>query len=233
MKFLYITLLSVFFLSCQKTEVKVPVNDNPGINEVWDNSPVYILMNIEDGKAKPDLKMGKVMTTTHWLVAADKRLSMKSLVKPIEKILQKRHKKSIHSKEGTHAYFAYLDSVRQKMAFIDFDSIEIMTNVYTSKKYFDKYDKADQDYQKFHLTILPKSLVFNDSIQFDNTFSKQQINDAIWKIVGKQTHQKENRLYLNFDENMNFDRFLNYYTFFKNNPIPKGKISNKIFIFEP
>jgi len=233
MKFLYITLLSAFFLSCQETEVKVPVNDNPGINEVWDNSHVYILMKDEDGGLKPDLKMGKVMTTTHWLVATDRHLSMKSLVKPIEKILKKRHKKSVHSKEGTHAYFAYLDSVHNKMAFIDFDSIQIMTNIYTSKKYFDKFDKADTAYQKFHLSVLNNALIFNDTIRFDKTFSKQQISDSIWKLVGNITNEKENRLYLNFDENMNFDRFLNYYTFFKNNPIPKGKISNKIFIFEP
>jgi hypothetical protein len=233
MKFLYIALLSVFFLSCQNSEVKVPVNDNPGLNEIWDNSRVYVLMNEEDGEQNPELKMGQVITTTHWLVAVDKRLMMKKLLKPIEKILKKRHKKSIHSKEGTHAYFAYLDSVNKKMAFIDFDSIQIMSEIYTSKKYFEKYSKADTDMQKFHITIMKDDIVFNDSIHFDNSMSKQQLTDSLWKIIAKQTNEKQNRLYLNFDENMNFDRFLNYYTYFKNNPMPKGKLSNKIFIFEP
>ena len=233
MKFLYITLLSVFFLSCQKKTVKVPVNDNPGINEIWDNSRVYILAKTENGKQIPDLKLGQVMTTTQWLVAVDKHLSMKQLVKPIEKILKKRHKKSIHSKEGTHAYFAYLDSVHKKMAFIDFDSIQLISNFYTSKKYFEKYHKADTKYQKFHLNVLQNKLVLNDSIYFEQNFSKEQLTDSIWNIIGNKTNEKPNRLYLSFDENMNFNRFLNYYTFFKNNPIPKGKLSNKIFIFKP
>jgi biopolymer transport protein ExbD len=233
MKFLYIALLSVFFLSCQKTEVKVPVNDNPGLNEIWDNSRIYILINEEGGEQNPELKLGQVITTTHWLVAVDKRLSMKKLVKPIEKILKKRHKKSVHTKEGAHAYFSYLDSVKKKMAFIDFDSIQLMSDIYTSKKYFEKYSKADINMQKFHITILQDDIVLNDSIHFDSSLSKQQLTDSLWEIMSKKTNEKQNRLYLNFDENMNFDRFLNYYTFFKNNPMPKGKLSNKIFIFKP
>ncbi len=233
MKFLYIALLSVFFLSCQNAEVKVPINDNPGLNEVWDNSRVYILMKTEEGKQLPDLKLGQVITTTHWLVAVDKRLLMKDLVQPIEKVIKKRHKKSIHSKEGTHAYFSYLDSVSNKMAFIDFDSIQFTSQVYPSKKYFEKYHKADAEFNKFHLTVLQNELVLSDTIHFDSAFSKEQITDSIWKVIGKKTNEKQNRLYISFDESMNFDRFLDYYTFFKNNPIPKGKLSNKIFIFKP
>ena len=233
MKFLYIALLSVFFLSCQKTEVKIPVNDNPGLNKIWDNSRIYILINEEGGDQNAELKLGQVITTTHWLVAVDKRLSMKKLVKPIEKILKKRHKKSVHTKEGAHAYFSYLDSVNKKMAFIDFDSIQLMSDIYTSKKYFEKYSKADINMQKFHITILQDDIVLNDTIHFDSSLSKQQLTDSLWKIMSKKTNEKQNRLYLNFDVNMNFDRFLNYYTFFKNNPMPKGKLSNKIFIFKP
>jgi len=174
-----------------------------------------------------------VMTTTQWLVAVDRRLSMKKLVQPIEKILQRRHKKSIHSVEGTHAYFTYLDSVSKKISFIDFDSISLMPNYFNSVKYFVKYYKDDEKFKKFHLTVQKNKLILNDSITFDNTLSKQAINDSIWKVIGKITDESPNKLYLNFDENIKFDRFLNYYTYFKNNPIPRGRISNKLFIFKP
>jgi len=233
MKFLYISFFMIFFASCSKKNVKVPVNDNPGIHEIWDNSPVYILMKVENNDTLADLKIGHVMSTTHWLVAADKRLRIKKMTKAIQKILDKKHKKSIHSKEGTHAYFSYLDSVQKKISFIDFDSIQIVPNFYRSTSYMKEYSKADENYQKYHLSILPHRVIFGNSINFDNRVSKYQVYDSIWKIVGTQTDNRSNILYLNFDENITFNRFLDYYTFFKHNPIPKGKLSQKIFIFKP
>ncbi len=232
MKFLYISFFIIFFASCSKKDVKVPVNDNPGIHEIWDNSPVYILMKIKNKDTLADLKLGQVMTTTHWLVAADKRLKMNKMAGAIEKILKKRHKKSIHSKEGTHAYFSYLDSVQKKISFIDFDSIQLMPNFYTSATYLKEYSKFDEAFNKYHINISPKQIIFNDSIRFDKHIGKQKIFDSIWKIVGQHTNNKANKLYLNFGENIKFDRFLNYYTFFKHNPIPKGKLSQNIFIFK-
>jgi len=232
MKFLYIGIILIFFTSCQDNEVKIPINDNPGIHEIWDNSRIYILFEEKNGDTLAGLKLGQAITTTHWLTAVDKRLKMKFLTKEINKIIKKRHKKSVHSKEGTHAYFAYLDSTQKKVAFIDFDSIQLMPEYFTSTSYFQEYPRADKDFNKYHLKISPNKIILNDSIDLSQ-LNKMQIHDSIWKIIGSQTGKQANRLYLNIDRNIYFDRFLDYYTFFKNNPVPKGKLSSKIFIFTP
>ena len=230
MKFLYIAILSVIFMSCSQKDVQVPVNDNPGLHEIWDNSRIYILMDVKDGDTIPKLKLGQTITTTQWLVAVDKRLKLKKLINPIEKIIKKRHKKSIHSKEGTYAYFAYLDSVQHKMSFVDFDSIQFMPDYFSPASYFEKYKQDDKAFNKYYLRIDKRHIVLNDSITFDTGISKRALQDSLWNIIGKQTTQIDNKLYLNFSPNLYFDTFLNYYTFFKNNGIPKGKLSQKIFI---
>jgi len=219
-------------MSCQQQEVKIPVNDNHGLTEVWDNSRIYILFNKKGNDTLADLKLGQTITTTHWLTAVDRRLKMKHLSKALEKILKKRHKKSIHSKEGTHAYFSYIDTTRQKVSFIDFDSIQLMPEYYTSSAYFDQYPKADQAYTQYHLRITPQKIQLNDSMDFSG-YTKVRIADTINKILMNTEANRNNILYLNFDKEVYFDQFLNLYTFFKNNPVNKLKLSPKIFIFTP
>jgi len=216
-------------MSCHPTDVKIPVNNNHGLQEIWDNSRIYVLFDNKAGDTVANVKLGQTITATHWLVAIDKRLKMKQLIKPINKILKKRHKKSIHSKEGMHAYFTFLDSLQKKVSFIDFDSINIMPEYFTSKKYFEQYPKAEPHRKKLHLLIYPGKILLNDSIEFAG-FDKKQIWDSINKIT-RQTNDAPFRLYLNTEKNVFFDKFLDFYTFFKNNQVTNSKLSPKIFIF--
>jgi len=232
MKFLYLIIFSVFFISCKDQEVKIPVNDNAGPNEIWDNSRIYVLFKKEGNDTLADLKLGQAITTTHWLTAVDRRLKLKHLDEAFRKIIKKRHKKSLHSKEGTHAYFAYLDSLRKKMAFIDFDSLQFMPDYFTSETYFKKYSKDDKDFTKYHLYFFQKQIILNDTIKLTG-LNKKQIIDSINQVIKNEKIDTANRLYLNFDSEVYYDRFLDYYTFFKNNPVKKGKLSPKIFIFTP
>ncbi len=231
MKFLYLIIFSVFFISCKDREVKIPVNDNPGLHEVWDNSPIYILMKTKGNDTIADVKLGQTMSTTQWLVAADRRLNLKQIRPALQKVLVKRHKKSIHSDGTAHAYFTYLDSLKNKVSFIDFDSIQLMPDFYTSKKYFKEYPKADPDMRKFHLTINGNQIILNDSLSLPR--QKEKLRDSLWNIIASNTGAKNNSLYLNFPESTSFDRFVDWYTFFKKNTIPKGQLNPKIFIFTP
>ena len=230
MKFLTPVILSFFFMACQNQEVKIPVNDNHGLHEVWDNSRIYVLFQTENNDTLADLKLGQTISTTHWLVAVDKRLKLKHLTKALAKILKKRHKKSIHSKEGMHAYFTFLDSVQKKVSFIDFDSLQLMPEYFTSSSYFQEYPKADSGFQKYHLNIGRRHILLNDSIDVSG-LSKTRIGDSLTRMI--HTNKTPVKLYLNFEPEVYFDRFLDYYTFFKNNPALNKKLSPKIFIFTP
>ncbi len=233
MKFLYIFLFSFIFLSCSnKKEIKLPLNDNPGKHEIWNNSPVYILQKVKGSDTLADLKLGQTISTTHWLVAVDKRLKLKRLVDPIEKILHKRHKKSLHSDGTQKAYFTYMDTVEKKVSFVDFDSIELMPDIFTSQSYFKKYYKTDSTITKTYITVNPKEIIIDDSIKLKEPVNKKVLLNTYLRIIANKMNENPNGVYLNFNKEIHFDRFLNYYGFFKNNPPPKGEINRRIFIFE-
>lgn len=230
MKFSHLVVFTIFFVSCQNRDVKLPINDNTGLHEVWDNSRVYVIFEEKNGDTLAQVKLGQIISTSHWLVAVDRRFKLKHVVSPLQIILKKRHKKTVHSKEGMHAYFTFLDSIQNKISFVDFDSIQIMPSYYTSKTYFKKYTKADDGFNRFHLQINSHQITLNDSIDLSQ-LNKKELYDSIQGYIVQQINEKNNRLYLNFDDNIFFDRFLNYYTFFKNSSFLKTTISKKIFIF--
>ena len=231
MKFLYIIIITAFFMSCQPKEVKVPVNDNPGLHEVWNNSPIYILQKIDGQDTIADLKLGQTISTTKWLVAVEKSLVLKQLLPALEKVYKKRRKVSLHSDGKGELYFAYVDSVQKKMSFVEATKLVLMPDFYTSQKYFKQYQKADPEFEKWHLYFYPDNIVLNDSIKFGN-ISKKQLLDSVSRYM-KQKDTLSKKLYLNFDKRDNFDRFLDYYTFFKQNSLPNTTLSSKIFIFTP
>ncbi len=219
-------------MSCKQKEVKVPVNDNPGLHEVWNNSPVYVLRTIDGQDTIADLKLGQTISTTKWLVAIDKNLTMKQLLPALKKIYKKRRKVSLHSDGKGEVYFAYLDSVQKKMSFVETTKMDLMPDFYTSGEYFKQYSKADMGYEKWHLYIYPRKIVLNDSIKFNSYVSKNQLLDSLAYYM-KQRDSVQKQLYLNFDKQDDFNRFLDYYTFFKQNSPANTKTSSKIFIFTP
>jgi len=219
-------------MSCKPKDVKIPVNDNAGLHEVWNNSPVYILRDINGHDTLADLKLGQTISTTKWLVAVDKRLTLKQLLPALQKLYKKRRKVSMHSDGKGQLYFTFMDSVQHKVSFVEATDLDLVPDIYTSQKYFEQYPLADVEFKKIHLYIYPDKIVLNDSIKFEPEISKQQLLNRI-KSFEKSMDTVPKQVYLNFSTRTNFDRFLNYYTFFKNNPLPKIQISTKIFIFTP
>ena len=219
-------------MSCKPKNIKIPVNDNPGLHEVWDNSPVYILRKIEGQDTVADIKLGQTISSTKWLVAADKRLTLNQLLPALQKLYHKRRKVSIHSDGKGKLYFTYMDSVQQKVSFIEATDLDFVPEIYTSKEYFEQYPLADSEFKKLHLYIYPDKIVLNDSIKLGSNDAKQKLLTRIKELVS-QKDSVLNKIYLNFDKHTDFDRFLDYYTFFKNNPLLNTHISPKIFIFTP
>ena len=223
--------LSAFFMSCKPKEVKIPVNDNAGIHQVWNNSPIYILMEVKGGDTLANVKLGQTISTTKWLVAADKRLKLKQLLPALQKVIKKRHKKSMHSDGKGQLFFTYLDSLQKKVSFVEATEIDLMPDYYRSQTYFKTYYQSDKDYDKMHLCIYPHKIILNDSLVFNPKMTKKQIFEHLKLQTNQNTSKK--RLYLNFDKNISFNRFLDIYSFFKNNSLPHTELSPKIFIFTP
>ena len=219
-------------MSCKPKDVKIPVNETAGLHEVWNNSPVYILRNIKGQDTLADIKLGQTISTTKWLVAVDKRLTLKQLLPALQKLYKKRRKVSVHSDGKGKLYFTYMDSLQHKVSFVEATNLDLVPDIYTSQKYFEQYPLADKESKKIHLYIYPDKIILNDSIKLVMNASKQKLLTSIKDIVNQQDSVFY-KIYLNFDKQTNFDRFLNYYTFLKNNTPLKTKLSPKIFIFTP
>ena len=219
-------------MSCKPKDIKIPVNDNSGLHEVWDNSPVYILRSIDGQDTLADLKLGQTISTTKWLVAVDKRLTLRRLLPALQKLYKKRRKASMHSDGKGKLYFTYMDSLQRKVSFVEATDLDLVPDIYTSQKYFEQYPLADAEFEKLHLYIYPDRIILNDSIKFKPAVSKKQLLNRL-KSLEKPMDTVAKKVYLNFTTNTDFDRFLDYYTFFKNNPLPNTHISPKIFIFTP
>jgi len=219
-------------MSCKPKDIKIPVNDNTGLHEVWNNSPVYILRDIDGHDTLADIKLGQTISSTKWLVAVDKRLTLKQLLPALRKLFKKRRNVSMHSNGKGQLYFTFMDSVQHKVSFVEATDLDLVPDIYTSQKYFEQYPLADKKFEKIHLCIYPDKIVLNDSIKFEPEISKQQLLNRIQSFE-KPMDTVFKQVYLNFSTRTNFDRFLNYYTFFKNNLLTKTHISPKIFIFTP
>ncbi len=233
MKFLYITLLTVFFVGCQQKDLKVPVNDQPGLHEVWNNSPVYILLKKNGNDTLADLKLGQTISTTKWLVAVDKRLKLKHLLPALKKVIRKRRKKSMHSDGKGQMYFTYLDSLQNKISFVEFTHLDIMPDYFQSKSYFDEYPKAEMNTEKWHVVLTPNFYRINDSIVLPLNSSLKQLGQKLAELDNQKVKGEKRQIYLNFDHRLSFDHFLNTFVYFKNHPLKNSQISSKIFIFTP
>ncbi len=220
-------------MSCKPKEVKVPLNDNPGLHEVWNNSPIYILRKIDGQDTIADLKLGQTISTTKWLVAVDKQLTLKQLLPSLRKVYKKRRKVSLHSDGKGELYFAYLDSLQKKMSFVNATKMDLMPDFFISEKYFNQYKKADTGFEKWHLYVYRNKIVLNDSIKFDKKIYKKKLLDTLSFYMKRRRDSFPKQLYLNFDNRLDFDRFLDFYIYFNQNHPANAKVSSKIFTFTP
>ena len=232
MKFLYIALLSFFFMGCQQKELKVPVSDQSGLHEVWNNSQVYILLKKQNNDTLADLKLGKTISTTKWLVAIDKRLKLKHLIPALQKLIKKRHKKSLHSDGKGQMFFTYLDSLQKKIAFVEFTSIEIVPEN-RSETYFSEHSKINSEIERWHVSFYPNTYKINDTIISKKNFSISELWQNLEQMDLQSKTKAKRLLYLNFDRQLSFDNFFKIYIYFKNHPLKNTIVSPKIFIFTP
>jgi len=222
-------LLAVSVLSCRKPEIKIPVNDNPGLTNINDISQVYIFMKTTNGDTVADMHDGQIITTTHWVVHIDRRLRLKNLVVPWQKLYKKRHKKSIHSKPGTKLYLSHIDSVKGVMALTDFTRMQVKSPFYTSRSYVRKYPARYRQKNVLHIDIKPEKILI-DTLSFDFPRSKAAVIEYLYRI---SKDKKPYEVMLNADYNISYERFNDAYSFFALADSTLFRIDPYLFVYNP
>jgi len=126
MKYTSLIVFCFIILSCNKQELKLPQIHTEAVNEVYNNSQVWIFYSVKDNDTLAILNKNNSISTTHWLFNIDKKIRLKQLYKPLSTMLAKRQRKSPHHVAGMQNYFTFADSVDKRNKFLPFKTKTIV-----------------------------------------------------------------------------------------------------------
>ncbi|WP_405296089.1 hypothetical protein [Algibacter sp. Ld11] len=225
MKHILTFFITVLFFSCDNEKIlQLPEISNSKTTEIDDISPAYLFYDSE--KDSIELNRKNLISTTNWLVNVDKRLKLK-LVIPQIKFLQNKKKNAGHKKEGAKNYFTCNDTSIKNLGFIEFTGTEYIED--SSVSYLSNPENSDLVYESINLKIDKHSKLTLIQIDTNLVATKTDKNNLLKDL--KKYDTKGFLIYLNFNENLNFQDYITYKSLLENINLKEAKISNKEFIF--
>jgi hypothetical protein len=227
-RFYGILLISVLLAGCaEHAEVQLPKVPDTTIATLYNHSPAYIFYDTDE-KDSTLLNRKNLIMNTNWVIHADARVSLKNLIPKLDLLYKKRTKKSIHSKEGMKNYFSVLDLSKKQLGFIDYTAFKYKhpnqhAKFYIKKSpefHINKNNVAINFDRENNITVDGNSVEANELIRF----LKEQIN---FVAQGKKT-----LLYLNFDERLSFEQYLNDYLLVSEIVDANVSIADQQFIYD-
>lgn len=197
-KFLLFLTLSAILMGCEKKSVQLPQIPAEGVTNVYNHSQIWAFYDENGDSIQADINKNNIISTTHWIINIDKRLSMSQVVPLLGMIKNKRAKKTIHSTEGMHNYLNYADVENKTNALYNIDSLNIIT---LKSNEFDSYKKAKIE----NVIVLKddKILVNNTPLDYDSLDVKITDNLSSQTVIlcydSETTYQKylETKVLLN------------------------------------
>lgn len=205
MRLFFALLLSLTLFSCNEKIVQLPETTTKDITEILDVSTIYMFYDEATGDVEFNRK--NMISSTNWLVAIDKRISLKQALPHLQYLYEKRHDDGMHSNDKARSYLSCSNPEIKNLAFIDYtdvaysnkDAADFITNFFV--------DKTDTDAQKyFYINVKSlDSIVLGNQIEV-NTFNQ---NDFIahLKQITQNTSIKYN-LYTSYNENLSFQDYI-------------------------
>ena len=226
MKYLFkLLIFAVLFVSCSKKEVKIPLLAHTGLQEVKDFSQVWIFFTVKGNDTIADVNRKNTISSTNWVYNIDRRLPLKLIVPSLVN-LKDKHANSMHSKEGTHDYFSYSDSISKTLSFFEFDSIKYNTSILLSSDYINQNQDNFSETNNVHIVISASNICVNGTkIEIDD------LANTLKNIVAKKP-DKKCMLHLNFSDNLMFQDYLNYRLSISNLVSETIKINTDEFIVD-
>ncbi|OYU84490.1 MAG: hypothetical protein CFE24_06255 [Flavobacterium sp. BFFFF2] len=131
--FLVTLFITLFFSSCQKTNIQLAKVGSSQLAEVDNYSSIYF--NYDSVAHSLAVNDHNRISNTHWLFHIDKRLTMKVLLPTWRALLLKRSK-SPHE-EGAHEwYFTAFDTIKKKPALIDGSRLTFLETIHVKNALF-------------------------------------------------------------------------------------------------
>ncbi|WP_054851637.1 hypothetical protein [Olleya sp. ITB9] len=202
-RFLFITVLFLFFSCGNEKVLQLPEIQNAGITEVLDVSPAYIFYD-ETIQDSVELNRKNLIISTNWLVNVDKRLTLEQALPSIIKLQEKKRNATMHKNEKARNYYTCNDTSIKNLGFIDFTDVEYRLN-YTETKYED----LEIDDNSFDINLIINTLedITINSFMILGKTNFNQLNDDL----------KENLNILNLEDKEHGGDFYNVQILFNKN----------------
>ena len=204
MKRIFFFIVLKLLISCQGEQVELAQLSHGEIVEVKDHSPVYLFFRTVEIDTVLEVNRKNTIASTNWVFHVDKRFQMKQIVDDLTK-LQNKKNSSTHKREDSNNLFSFMDKSNQGLSFFDFTPVK-----YSYPNYFStQYIKENPDYHKHFV---------NFSIDFKST-TNITVNDFEVPINEMESFLKDMLLltnsnkkalvYMNFNNNVSFEDYLN------------------------
>lgn len=191
MRKIFLTLVILLFISCNKEQVQLPKSDTTILKDIKDHSPVYMFFRVNENDTVIKVNRQNTISSTNWVYNIDKRLPLKLVIPEIIK-LQEKKKNSSHKKEGALDVFSYADSIGKNLAFLPFTDLQF--EIKNSKK------------AASVIVVDPSSFIFNERICDWVTFKS---------VIENLSPDELSNLELGFQEQSSYNDFIVVLTKFK------------------
>ncbi len=226
----YAVVLFLAITACSKPVMKLPVNGNAGISGINNLSQAYIFFKTSGRDTVADVHKNQLMTTTHWVIHIDKRLPLKKLILPLQRLITKRNDKhSMHYKPGMHLYLSYTDTLRKMLALVPFDNISIETPFYRSPEYLKKYPALIKDSAVVHIFLHKSGVRVNDSV-FAYPGRKKDLGKYLRHLYPGKTGVP---VFLNTDYNVSYQIYNDLYGYLVKLDTLRFRLNKRQFWYNP
>jgi biopolymer transport protein ExbD len=188
---IYLILFLILTQSCNTKNVKLPLNNNKGIQDtIYENSKIWIFYSIKGKDTIAVLNRKNSIANTHTIFNIDKRLTLKQIKDKVNKVQLKKEKPSMHSNgKYMHSYLSYVDTNSNLLSMVLFDSVK-----------FKPLTEMKRNTNALLVKQTPNTLFLNNT---EITFV--ELNKRLIKYKDS-SKQKVNLL---LDGNLSYDKYVN------------------------
>ncbi|MCV6628258.1 MAG: hypothetical protein OIF50_00205 [Flavobacteriaceae bacterium] len=224
--FVYLLVCVSLLTACNKKSIQLAEVPTANILNVLDHSPAYITLNKKDSSAILNRK--NLISTTNWIIHVDKNLSLAAVAPSLRSLYKKRYNKSMHSKGDAKTYFSISNKAMQRISFLKADSLHIMPNDQFSQTYVKEHAEAHMQSHTLRINFEPKNKTTVDGIEIP----KEELLAYLMEQKEFVAPNKKMHIYLNFEEHLNFQEFIDGYYLLQRLHQPNIEVDKKIFIYD-
>jgi hypothetical protein len=223
--FVYFILILFLSIGCQKKSMSLAKVAHTDISNVTDHSPVYITVGKDSTTA--DFNRKNLISSTNWIIHVDKHLKLVTLAPHFRYLMEKRQKRGMHDKPDAKIFFSVANQSTQQIGFIKTDPIEFMPNDEFSMFYVKEHPETHMSLNTLRINFDKENNITVDG----NKVPRQELLEFLTEFIDFTSEGKQTLIYLNFEENLTFQEYINNIQLLSRLKIPKLSFSNKQFIY--